>query len=90
MKVLTEAGGAPLGRPLEPEEHKRLFEAAASNPEWEHVYGAAVLAANTSMRAVEVKHARRRDVDLPRERDQTRLKAQEKSIFRSTRTETSL
>ena len=62
--MLTEAGGAPVGRALTPEEQKRLFEAAASNPEWEHVYCAAVLAANTSMRGVEVKHVRRRDIDL--------------------------
>lgn len=64
VKMLTEAGGAPVGRALAPDEQKRLFEAAASNPEWEHVYCAAVLAANTSMRGVEVKHVRRRDVDL--------------------------
>ena len=37
VKMLTEAGGAPVGRALTPEEQKRLFEAAASNPEWEHV-----------------------------------------------------
>ena len=54
----------PVGRALTPEERKRLFDAAASNPEWEHVYCAAVVAANTSMRPVEVKHLRRRDVDL--------------------------
>ena len=53
-----------VGRALTPEERKRLFESAASNPEWEHVYCAAVVAANTSMRPVEVKHLRRRDVDL--------------------------
>jgi integrase len=64
VKMLTETGGAPVGRALTPEEQKRLFEAAASNAEWEHVYCAAVLAANTSMRGVEVKHVRRRDVDL--------------------------
>jgi integrase len=54
----------PLGRALTPEERKRLFDAASSNLEWEHVYCAAVVAANTSMRPVEVKHLRRRDVDL--------------------------
>jgi integrase len=64
VKMLTEAGGVPVGRALTPEERKRLFEAAASNQEWEHVYRAAVLAANTSMRGVEVKHVRRRDIDL--------------------------
>jgi integrase len=53
-----------IGRALTGEEQTRLFEAAASNHEWEHVYLAAVVAANTSMRPVEVKHLRRRDVDL--------------------------
>ncbi len=53
----------PNGRALTDEERQRLFDAAASNPEWEHVYCAAVVAANTSMRPVEVKHLRRRDVD---------------------------
>lgn len=64
VSMLTESGGAPVGRALTPEEQKRLLETATSNPEWEHVYCAAVLAANTSMRGVEVKHIRRRDVDL--------------------------
>jgi hypothetical protein len=54
----------PVGRALTPDERKRLFDVAASNLEWEHVYCAAVVAANTSMRPVEVKHLRRRDVDL--------------------------
>lgn len=53
-----------VGRALTPEERTRLFDSAASNPEWEHVCCAAVVAANTSMRPVEVKHLRRRDVDL--------------------------
>jgi integrase len=64
VTMLSEAGGAPIGRALTPEEQKRLFETAASHPEWEHVYCAAVLAGNTSMRGVEVKHVRRKDVDL--------------------------
>ena len=54
----------PVGHALTPEERKRLFDAAASNAEWEHVFCAAVVAANTSMRPVEVKHLRRCDVDL--------------------------
>jgi integrase len=54
----------PVGRALTPEERKRLFDAAALNAEWEHVFCAAVVAANTSMRPVEVKHLRRCDVDL--------------------------
>ena len=53
-----------IGRALTPEERTRLFDSAAANPEWEHVYCAAMVAANTSMRPVEVKHLRRRDVDL--------------------------
>lgn len=55
---------ALIGRALTGGERQRLFDAASSNPEWEHVHCAAVVAANTSMRPVEVKHLRRRDVDL--------------------------
>ena len=63
VKMLTEAGGEPVGRVLSAEEQERLFKTAESNPEWEHVYCAVTLAANTSMRGVEVKHLRRRDFD---------------------------
>jgi integrase len=64
VKMLTESGGAPIGRVLTMKEQERLFEVAQSNPEWVHVYCAAVLAANTSMRGVEIKHLRRKDIDL--------------------------
>ena len=64
ITILSEVEGAPIGRALTNEEQKRLLETAAGNPEWEHVYCAAVLAANTSMRGVEVRHVRRKDVDL--------------------------
>jgi integrase len=56
----------PIGRALTADEQQRLFTTAASNPEWEHVYCAAIVAANTSLRPVEVKHLRRCDVDLAR------------------------
>jgi integrase len=55
---------ALIGRALTREEQRRLFDAAAKNPELEHVHCAAVVAANTSLRPVEVKHLRRADVDL--------------------------
>ena len=64
VKMLTESGGAPVGRVLTTEEQDRLFEVAKGNAEWQHVYCAGVLAANTSMRGVEIKHIRRKDVDL--------------------------
>ncbi len=63
IKMLTESGGEPVGRLLTIEEQQRLFKTAEDNPEWEHVYCAAILAANTSMRGVEVKHVRRKDFD---------------------------
>jgi len=63
IKMLTESGGEPIGRVLTIEEQERLFKTAESNEEWEHVYCAAILAANTSMRGVEVKHVRRKDFD---------------------------
>jgi integrase len=64
VKMLTESGDAPIGRVLSDAEQERLFEVAKGNSEWTHVYCAAVLAANTSMRGVEIKHLRRRDIDL--------------------------
>jgi integrase len=64
VRMLTESGGEPIGRVLTLEEQERLFKTAEANPEWEHVYCAAILAANTSMRGVEVKHVRRKDFDV--------------------------
>jgi integrase len=64
VKMLTESGGAPIGRVLSTDEQDRLFRVAEGNPEWLHVYCAAMLAANTSMRGVEIKHLRRKDIDL--------------------------
>jgi integrase len=63
VHFLPERQGG-VARALTPEQRRRLFDTAASNPEWEHVYCAAIVAANTSMRPVEVKHLRRCDVDL--------------------------
>lgn len=63
VHFLPERQGG-VGRALTPEQRQRLFDTAASNPEWEHVYCVAIVAANTSMRPVEVKHLRRCDVDL--------------------------
>ena len=63
VQNLPERASA-IGQAVTRAEQRRLFSAAASNPEWEHVYCAATVAANTSMRPVEVKHLRRRDVDL--------------------------
>jgi hypothetical protein len=48
VQMLSEIEGAPIGRALTHEEHKRLFEAAASNPEWEHVYRESTLTSKTS------------------------------------------
>jgi hypothetical protein len=61
--------GRAIGRALTPEGAEGLLETAASNPDWEHVYCAAVLAANTSMRGVEFNHDRRKNVDLEKVRD---------------------
>jgi integrase len=54
----------PIGRALTVEERDRLVKVAATNPDWEHVYCAAIIAANTSMRPVEVKNLRWQDVNL--------------------------
>ncbi len=64
VKFLTEHGGSTVGRALTHEERDRLFAIAQTNSRWEHVYCAAMLAANTSMGGVEIKHLRRCDVSL--------------------------
>lgn len=63
VKQLPETASR-IGRALTYEEQHRLLEVASVNPQWEPVYLAAVLAANTSLRPVEVKHLQWRNVDL--------------------------
>jgi integrase len=62
-KPLPENRRGP-GRALSPDEEKRLFEIAASNPHWSAAYLAAQLAANTTARGCELKGLRLADVDL--------------------------
>ena len=63
VTFLSESGTAPVGRALTQEEQERLLTAAQANPDWRHVYTAATLAANTSMRGVEIKQLQVRDFD---------------------------
>lgn len=51
VNTLTESGGKPVGRVLTLEEQDRLLKTAEANAEWEHVYCAAILAANMAMPA---------------------------------------
>jgi len=53
-----------VGRALQAEEKKRLFETAGRRPGWMVAHCAAVLAASTTCRSVELRHLRWRDVDL--------------------------
>jgi integrase len=63
VKQLPETA-SQIGHALTYEEQHKLLEVASGNPDWEPVYLAAVLAANTSLRPVEVKHLQWRNVDL--------------------------
>jgi integrase len=60
---LKESTRGP-GRALSDAEEKRLFETAASRPEWEVAYLAALAASNTTARACELRVLRLQDVDL--------------------------
>ena len=53
-----------IGRALAFDEKLRLLRVAASRPEWQAAFSAAVLALNTTMRGCEIKGLRWRDVDL--------------------------
>lgn len=53
-----------VGRVLTHEQKLHLFRTAASNPEWEAVYCAGVIAVNTTCRKVELLNLRWADADL--------------------------
>jgi len=52
------------GRALSPEQERRLFQVAATKPEWDAAYYAALIAANTTTRGCELKGLRLADLDL--------------------------
>ncbi|HKS72589.1 MAG TPA: site-specific integrase [Terriglobales bacterium] len=62
-KPLPENKRGP-GCALRPEEEKRLFDVASSNPLWQTAYSAAVLAAHTTARSRELKGLRLGDINL--------------------------
>jgi integrase len=62
VKALPEQHGA-VGKVL-PDLKRKLFETAASRPEWMVAHCAAVLAVSTTCRGVEIKNLRWQDVDL--------------------------
>lgn len=63
VKMLPERQGT-VAKVLSPELKRKLFETAASRPEWLVTYCAAVLAVSTTCRGVELRNLRWRDVDL--------------------------
>jgi integrase len=62
-KPLPENKQGP-GRALQPEQEKLLFETACRKPGWEDAYYAALVAANTTARACEIKGLRVGSVNL--------------------------
>jgi integrase len=62
-KPLPEDRRGP-GRALEESQERLLLDTARSRPEWDAAFLAALAAANTTMRGVELKHLRLRDVNL--------------------------
>ena len=63
VKALPERQEA-VGRALAADLKRKLFETAASKPEWLVAHCAAVLAVSTTCRGVELRNLRWRDVDL--------------------------
>lgn len=56
-----------IGQALSHEQAAWLMEVAASNPDWQNAYSAAVITLNTTMRGMEVKGLRWQDVDFKNE-----------------------
>jgi len=63
VRALPERQGT-VGKVLPAELKRKLFEVAASKPEWTAAHCAAVLAVSTTCRGVEIKNLRWQDVDL--------------------------
>ena len=63
VRALPERQGA-VGKVLPADLKRKLFEVAASKPEWTAAHCAAVLAVSTTCRGVEIKNLRWQDVDL--------------------------
>ena len=63
VRTLPERQGA-FGKVLPANLKRKLFEVAASKPEWTAAHCAAVLAVSTTCRGVEIKNLRWQDVDL--------------------------
>jgi integrase len=61
---LSERDNKPVARVLQPDEKKRLFVVARSNPNWTIVYAAALIAASTSARGADLRGLRWSDIDL--------------------------
>jgi integrase len=64
VKRLSEKDIKPVARVLEPEEKRRLFEVAKSNPNWTTAYAAALIANSTTARGAELRGLRWSNVDL--------------------------
>jgi integrase len=64
VKRLSERDNKPVARVLKPEEKKRLFEVASTNPDWTTVYAAALIATSTTARGADLRGLRWSDVDL--------------------------
>lgn len=64
VKRLSEKDNKPVARVLKPEEKKRFFEVAKSNPNWTTAYAAALIATSTTARGADLRGLRWSDVDL--------------------------
>jgi len=61
---VSERDSKPVARVLKPEEKRRLFEFAKSNPNWATTYAAALIAASTTARGADLRGLRWSDIDL--------------------------
>jgi len=64
VKRLSEKDIKPVARVLEPEEKRRLFDVAKTNPNWTTAYAAALIATSTTARGADLRGLRWSDVDL--------------------------
>lgn len=71
-----------IGRALEEEEQERLFVVASSNKRWKVAYLCALITANTTAGANEIRHLRIGDIDLRSQVPTVRIQEGTKNKFR--------
>ena len=75
-------GKAKVGQAMEPQDEKKLFETAASNPMWKVAYWASLISAGTGADPGEIRHLHLDDIHIGGEMPSMRIRDGLKNVHR--------